>query len=96
MRNLFGSLNSSGGVLQQFLTADQPLVTAATLKARSTNGGQVYIGNSSAVTSGNGFMLNAGDALAATYEPGGVKGTSFWMLASDASQYCDYFFVMEN
>ena len=58
----FITLQETVGATEQQLPAN-PVVNSITLKASSTNTGTVYIGNSSGVSSSNGYALEKGDLV---------------------------------
>lgn len=101
MRDIRGSFHtSSGSSAGQILSTDRPLVYAVTLKARAGNSGDVYVGHNSSVSSTNGWHLDPGDVFEASYDvgdrPGGIKGTSFWVTATDTAQVLDYWITLED
>jgi len=108
MRNIYSTIHCS--------TADAPIqITNSTAgfngvaseavvwfnaKARASNGAAIYVGNSSSVSSTNGFELGGGDSLPEEYRntdaQASVSGARFWVVSSSTTAQLDYSLGLEN
>ena len=96
MRNIYGTTHcSTANASVQFgTTQNNERVLWARMKARAGNGTAIYIGDSSAVNSTNGYELTADDTLPEDYrdnsEMGSVGGNRFWLIASSTAVQLDW------
>ena len=96
MRFLFTATNvSSGGSAARVSTDNMSRVIAFTFRARVGNGARMTLGNSSTVSSANGYSISStgtfppnGEMFTMPVEQGRIKGrppSDFWVNASASS-----------
>ena len=108
MRNIYSTIhcstadapiqitNSSAG----FNGVSSEVVVWFNGKARALNAAAIYLGNSSSVSSTNGFELNAEDSLPEEYRntdaQASVSGARFWIVSSSTAAQLDYSLGLED
>lgn len=96
-RNIFGSQNitDTASAIQLFGSEAKPNVLAVTFKARSTNAGNVYLGNDSTAKS-SAFELAPGDVADRVYSPIAVSAANFWVWGATSNDKLDYEVLREH
>ncbi len=98
MRNLYGTAHCSTASapiqVGSLVRGDQ--VVFANLKARASNGANIYLGNSSAMTSTSAWELTNGASLNEDYGMGAVAGNRFWMVSTSTAAQLDWAFGVSD
>jgi len=71
------------------ITATSTPIKTVTVKADNDNAGNVYVGFSSGVTTGNGFRLAAGEAITIPID----DLSKIWLIADAADQLVHYIYL---